>query len=161
MIEPNRVCVCIEISIAFSVINYSLFFSLHKWMGVDCKAHTTKSGTWLTFGWLQQQHVCIAASLPLHPISPARRCFSSPLLQWLINNRTIQWPSNYQTLRTRQHFSALSHRLVGGTGFHLESSGSLLFLTLFSLTQIRSATPLQIHFPNFSCLRRAPSAQGW
>lgn len=144
-------------------INHSVMcsgvLSLGTGIQVDYKAHTAKSGTWLTFKWL-----CNTWPLMLPSSStrcPGRRSWTQPLLHWWINNRTIQCPSNYPTHKTWQHFSAPPHRFFGAGGFHLESSASLLFLTLFSLTQIRSATPLQIHFPNFSCLRRAPSAQGW
>lgn len=135
------------------------FFPLETSMEVDCKAHTTESGTWLTSQWLQK-HVTTAASPSLQPIAQEgdvelNLCYSDELTIEQFNAPVIK------TLWTQQHFSALPHRFVGIGGFHLESWGSLLFLTLFSLTQIRSATPLQIHFPNFSCLRRAPSAQGW
>ena len=40
-------------------------------MRVDCKAHTTESGTWLTLQWLQK-HVATAASSPLQPIAQYR-----------------------------------------------------------------------------------------
>lgn len=101
-----------------------------------------------------------AASLPLQPVAQEgdvelNLFYCDELTIEQFNARVIT-----KHFQTRQHFSALPHRFVGFGGFHLKSWGSLLFLTLFSLTQIRSATPLQIHFPNFSCLRRAPSAQG-
>lgn len=37
-------------------------------MQVDCKAHTTKSGTWLTLQWLQK-HVTTVASPPFQPVA--------------------------------------------------------------------------------------------
>lgn len=124
-----------------------------------CQAHTTARATWLTLRWLQS-HVTSATS----PAQPKASEGCAELNLCYLDELTIEIFSDLVITKYFGHgdiFSALRHAFVSIGGFHLESWGSLLFLTLFSLTQIRSATPLQIHFPNFSCLRRAPSAQGW